>query len=164
MKTILIILLVFTTDIPWSYNTYQHMEKLNKALNYYYDDCGVYPTDQEGLSELMNSTKDCWKGPYAIEKMLIDRVTGKKYKYKIINVNYVITSAGMDGVFKTDDDFHSSDNELVQAQIINEYIKEERHMKLTKQVTYGAIGLIVLLLFIWALQLCKRNRINKTMK
>ena len=77
---------------------------LNTALDYFFRDCGRYPTTQEGLPALVADPKATgWKGPY-IEKLKWDPWK-RGFRYSSDGKTFRLFSLGPDGLEGTSDDF-----------------------------------------------------------
>lgn len=81
-----------------------HMETFGKALQSYYADCGVYPTQAQGLEALwrkphLSPVPARWAGPY-LDREVPDDPWGNPYLYAVPGENglpYQISSYGSDG-------------------------------------------------------------------
>lgn len=80
---------------------------LSMALDMFDQDCGRYPTADEGLKVLVNGGNiNGWKGPYLKSDLKPDP-WGNAYNYAPDANNpkrYVLSSAGPDGKLGTEDD------------------------------------------------------------
>ncbi len=141
------ILMFGTSTIPWSMNTHFPIEKLEMALIEYKADCGRFPSELEGLKELLSSEKLCWNGPYVLKKMLLDRVAGNDYLYVVDNEHYEIISKGLDGIEGNEDDFRSSDNKSRRYEIYRMYQKRDdfRHNMLVSSIIFIIVMELILL-------------------
>lgn len=81
------------------------IEQIRHALHSYNSDCGIYPTEEQGLDALffkptIYPIPKNWSGPY-LEKQISVDAWGNKYIYKIKNnfgLPFVIYSLGADGL------------------------------------------------------------------
>ena len=149
MKLIIILFYVsttFTSSIPWIHKLYFPINKIERSLNDYYQDCRGFPSESEGLDELLHSKKECWNGPYQLEENLIDRISQQRFQYFIEQSEYKIVSVGHDGIINTEDDFKSSDSkDEIQKNIYLYKSKEEFHSFIQK-IIYIVLGLSLLVL------------------
>src|SRR6056297_1631559 len=83
--------------------------QLSLALDMYEQDTGRYPTQEEGLTVLVDDPGVTeWKGPY-LKGGLKDDPWGQPYRYTLESseagrTRYILASAGPDGQFGTEDD------------------------------------------------------------
>ena len=76
---------------------------LRTAIECFHQDCGRYPTTDEGLVVLVtNSVDPEWKGPYIVE-MKVDPWRNAYY-YALTDEGVYLSSAGPDGRLGTSDD------------------------------------------------------------
>lgn len=81
-----------------------HIETFGKALQSYYADCGVYPTQAQGLEALwkkphLSPVPARWAGPY-LDREVPDDPWGNPYLYTVPGAHglpYQISSYGSDG-------------------------------------------------------------------
>jgi general secretion pathway protein G len=74
------------------------------ALGMYRDDCGSFPTEDQGLDALVrNPGIDRWKGPYVRPRPPADS-WGNPFAYGVGATSVTITSCGSDGKLGTADD------------------------------------------------------------
>ncbi len=96
------------------------IEHLSLALNSYFIDCKVFPTEEQGLESLhekpiLSPVPDDWDGPY-LSKDLGDDPWGNPYVYSIPGpkgLPFAISSLGADGMEggeKNDKDINSWEN------------------------------------------------------
>ncbi|HUX39786.1 MAG TPA: type II secretion system major pseudopilin GspG [Rectinemataceae bacterium] len=82
--------------------TKSQIETLSTALNSYFFDCGIYPTQDQGLSGLWikpAGAPDTWKGPY-LQKPVPNDSWGRPFEYTVPGPNglpFGIRSLGSDG-------------------------------------------------------------------
>jgi len=77
---------------------------IRTAIDVFHLDCGVYPTETQGLSALREDPGiPGWTGPYLRGGDPQDP-WGNAYRYSLTNETYIVLSAGPDGVFGTGDD------------------------------------------------------------
>ena len=76
------------------------------ALDVFRLDCGVYPTQKQGLQALLTDPGiDQWRGPYLKGKQVLKDPWKEKVRYRSSKVDaYQLDSAGPDKKFDTDDD------------------------------------------------------------
>jgi len=78
------------------------LENINAALDLYRFDLGRYPTQQEGLTALIEDpgTDPRWRGPYLNKREGINDPWGERYQYRIPGRHgeYDLYSLGADGV------------------------------------------------------------------
>jgi hypothetical protein len=120
--------------------------KIQRSLENYYQDCETYPTELEGLEELLFSEKECWIGPYLLQQDLVDRMSQQKFKYFINQEGYEIVSVGKDKFIKTEDDFKSSDNKVQKQKIIYLYKSQEDFESFMNKVAYITLIFLILVL------------------
>lgn len=95
----------------------QQIEHLEDAFRMYKEDCGTYPSTEQGLLTLLvppqdGSSKDLWKGPYIYGAKLPLDSWGNEFYYRIKEVSEsgtssttpVVGSSGPDGIIGTPDD------------------------------------------------------------
>ena len=74
------------------------------ALNDYKEDCGEFPSTDQGLIALCkNPGHEKWAGPYLSEEVLID-AWGNPLQYRLDEDRVRVWSFGRDGVNETEDD------------------------------------------------------------
>ncbi len=149
MKIILyfIPLLTFAVEIPWYHKTHLQIEKISESLEEYRQDCGKYPTEEIGLSELVQSNKECWNGPYASSTMFTDQFSKKPYIYYLKDGGYLIVSAGQDGKFGTEDDFKSNDSLSDKKKTYSLYQHRKELKVYRKYLLFGLVILVVIILY-----------------
>lgn len=98
--------------------TYFLMSKIKLNISEYEFDCKHSP---QNLKLLIASKESCWLGPYLREKDLIDRF-GNAFIFD--NQIQNIISVGKDGVFNTEDDMTSIDNESKRLKMKRVYSSE----------------------------------------
>jgi type II secretory pathway pseudopilin PulG len=75
------------------------------ALQLYVLDSGVPPTTVQGLTVLvLNPNVGVWKGPYLRPPIIRPDAWGTPFRYRLVDTNMVVESAGPDGKFDTRDD------------------------------------------------------------
>jgi general secretion pathway protein G len=101
---------------------------LTRALDYFEQDMGRYPTREEGLATLVrNPGLDGWDGPYLEDRSLQKDPWGIDFEYQALpSDGFKIVSAGPDRVFGNRDDI----------RLQNE--TQRRHLR-----TKAPIGLLV---------------------
>jgi general secretion pathway protein G len=86
------------------------IERLYTALDFYYLDCGAYPSTNAGLTALLtNDGQLGWRGPYfKVDGTnwtdILSDDWGTPFKYVLDRGEPIIVSAGRDKRFGTDDD------------------------------------------------------------
>lgn len=74
----------------------QNLRSIEGALAIFRDDLNRYPTTEEGLTVLLETSDDqAWNGPYIREEILIDP-WGVPYLYEASEQNYQIMTFGAD--------------------------------------------------------------------
>jgi general secretion pathway protein G len=104
------------------------LQLLTRALDYFEQDMGRYPTREEGLATLVkNPGLEDWDGPYLKPRTIPKDPWGIDFQYQAFpSDGFEIVSAGPDRVFGNKDDI----------RLQNE--KERRHLR-----TKAPIGLLV---------------------
>ncbi len=75
----------------------QNLRSLEGAINLYQKDLQHYPPQEEGLTALLKSDEEAWKGPYIEESLLIDP-WGNPYQYELNDVHFFLFTRGEDGL------------------------------------------------------------------
>lgn len=90
--------------VPPSLLTRNRLRIVESAIKAYIKDCGHPPSDQQGLSTLLdNAGEKGWAGPYASKEELIDG-WGNRLQYSFENGQFRIWSVGPDAEDGTYDD------------------------------------------------------------
>ena len=149
MKLIIILFYISTTyasGFSWIHKSYFPIYKIERSLKDYYQDCGSFPTESEGLDEFLYSEKECWKGPYLFENNLIDNISQQRFQYFINQGEYEILSVGYDGIINTEDDFNSTDSEDEKQKNIYLYTSKENFDSFIKKIVFITLGFLILVL------------------
>ncbi len=77
---------------------------LHTAVELFSLDVGRYPTNNEGLKVLWENQGTNWRGPYIKKKIPPTDSWGKHFRYRLIDKQPIIDSAGPDSLFDTNDD------------------------------------------------------------
>lgn len=114
METLVVIAIVLILSSTVGYMTVRNIprsriaaatsqiDSFMAALESYYIDCGVYPTEEQGLASLWIKPENApafWKGPYLLKKIPLDP-WGNPYVYHLPGKHefpYEIISYGEDG-------------------------------------------------------------------
>lgn len=78
----------------------KEMSELLSAIDRYASDTGQYPSQEDGLSVLVQSESKNWKGPYLQRDKLRD-LWGQPYLYEYDGIRLKLTSSGEDMNFNT---------------------------------------------------------------
>jgi Type II secretion system (T2SS), protein G len=90
------------------------------ALHAYAEDCGRFPTKEQGLAALCTNPGIAgWKGPYLTMEDLTD-AWGNPLQYSVQDKAARVWSSGPDGISGTDDDIHPMNNEVLREDQIKE--------------------------------------------
>lgn len=155
LSALLLIPLIFSIEVPIGKNLYKSMDEVLLNVKEYYDDCGEYPLDPDGLTQLIESDKECWRGPYSKELDIVDPVSRVRYKILYKDKEVVIISAGLDGKFNTYDDMSSADDNHKKKFLINLYLESERE----KDIAFYILIVLTAAIFLVGLIFYKK-RIN----
>lgn len=112
---VVVIMLIMSSGIGFSVSKYieqsrvatvkNQLQIFTMALQSYYMDCGVYPSEEQGLDALFSKPETFpvpkgWNGPY-VNKKINNDPWGNSYQYEIeneFNLPFVIYSFNQDGV------------------------------------------------------------------
>ncbi len=90
-------------------------QQLRKALEYFWNDCGRLPTQEEGLQALLVNPANLenWLGPYVAivarpDSEQFDDPWGVPYEFKEIDNQVCVQSAGPDRKLNTLDDIRTN--------------------------------------------------------
>jgi len=89
----------------------RELSALRVAIELFHDDCGRYPTSEEGLLALINDPGiPSWNGPYVT--MIRPDPWRRRYRYTVADGQARLLSRGLDGLEGTADDVLPPDSPL----------------------------------------------------
>lgn len=120
--------------------TSHRLDQIRLAVELFLNDCGDYPTEQQGLEALfVNPGLEQWKGPYLIGQSIRVDAWGRPYAYEIIKGTPVVYSLGPDGISQTRDDLCSQEPEEDLTDVSRIFISPLNAFPVSSQSDRNAI-------------------------